>query len=187
MWKMLFEQRTRWLGEKPPSTGRAREAPSQDSPKKVIDSLIYLCYRRSRVEVLGSVHAFLVGSRDPQGETCAGWPYIATSGGMHKSGRAKPESPVESVTSIFAVPPTIPEKQVDRMRQTGWAGPANKNQSAKPESHVESVTSIFAPLPTMPGLVRTAGLIKTNDQSRNLTWNQRHPFSRRLPPSLGNR
>jgi len=44
-------------------------------------------------------------------------PYISAGGGTHKNERAKPECLVQSVTSISALVPTIPKKQVDSRRR----------------------------------------------------------------------
>ena len=49
-----------------------------------------------------------------QRETCGVWTYIiSASGEIRKNERAKPESHVESATSIFALVPTIPKKPVE--------------------------------------------------------------------------
>ncbi len=92
---------------------------------------------------------------------------------MRKNVRPNPESNVESVTSIFALLPTIPKGKRGgpaggSMRALGlrdWrrvgqaaplqspymgAGEADKNERPKPESHVESITSTFAAHPTIP-------------------------------------
>jgi len=64
----------------------------------------------------------------------------------YKNERAKPESHVESVTSICALPPTIPKIPLDIRPYTvdRDARATFGIQPVKPESHMESVTSIYA-------------------------------------------